>query len=123
MVTAIPTSSNFARRMLAITHLTLSMSLPAKPVVAGKQFHRATDLLSSEPSASAVDVVNVLGRWSTYAQAHRLPLRAQRRESSQWQRDLVADTPGARALPGASWRAAARQPRALSNSLIDAEHM
>ena len=108
--------------MFAVAHVTtLSLSLPAKPVVAGKQFHRATDLLSSEPSASAVDVVNVLGRWSTYAQAHRLPLRAQRRESSQWQRNLVADMPGARALPGVSWRAAARQPRVLPNSLIGAE--
>mmetsp|Transcript_31464 Transcript_31464/g.74301 ORF Transcript_31464/g.74301 Transcript_31464/m.74301 type:complete len:250 (-) Transcript_31464:324-1073(-) len=59
--------------MLAVAHLTtLSLSLPAKPVVAGKQFHRATDLLSSEPSASAVDVVNVLGRWSTYAQWERI---------------------------------------------------
>ena len=62
--------------MLAVAQLTLSLSLPVKPAVAGKQFHRATDLLSSEPSASAVDVVNVLGRWSTYAQAQP----AQRRE-------------------------------------------
>ena len=63
-------------RMLAWAQLTLSLSLPVKPAVVGKQFHRATDLFSSEPSASAVDVVNVLGRWSTYAQAQP----AQRRE-------------------------------------------
>ena len=62
--------------MLAVAQLALSLSLPVKPAVAGKQFHRATDLLSSEPSASAADVVNVLGRWSTYAQAQP----AQRRE-------------------------------------------
>ena len=52
--------------MIAFPLLALTLNLRAKP---GMQFHRATDLLSSEPSASAVDVVNVLGRWSTYAQA------------------------------------------------------
>ena len=78
--------------MLLLAQLTLSLSLPAKPAVAGKQFHRATDLFSAEPSASAVDVVNVLGRWSTYAEVTLPPPPAQPREQ---QRNLVADTPGA----------------------------
>ena len=58
--------------MLGLSVLTLSLNLPAKAPAAGKQFHRATDLLCTEPSASAIDVVNVLGRWSTYAQVLRL---------------------------------------------------
>ena len=63
--------------MLAIAQLALSLSLPGqKPAVAGKQFHRVTDVLQLSESTSAVDVVNVLGRWDTYAQVHRVAQRA-----------------------------------------------
>lgn len=59
--------------MLAFAELALSLSLPAqKPAVAGKQFRRVTDVFYSQPSTSAVDVVNVLGRWTTYEQWERV---------------------------------------------------
>jgi hypothetical protein len=58
--------------MLSLAQLALSLSLPAqKPAVAGKRFRRVTDVLYSQPSTSAVDVVNVLGRWETYKQVHQ----------------------------------------------------
>ena len=63
--------------MLALAQLALSLSPPArKPAVAGKQFHRVTDVLQLSESTSAVDVVNVLGRRDTYAQVHRVAQRA-----------------------------------------------
>jgi len=37
-----------------------------QPVAAADRFHRSTDLLCLGPSASAQDVVNVLGRWQSY---------------------------------------------------------
>ena len=64
--------------MLAFAQLALSLSLPTqKPAVASKQFRRVTSVLPlGQPTASAVDVVNVLGRWDTYAQVHRVAQRA-----------------------------------------------
>ena len=63
--------------MLAFAQLALSLSLPAqKPAVAGKQFRRVTDVFYSQPTTSAVDVVNVLGSWDTYAQVHGVAQRA-----------------------------------------------
>ena len=64
--------------MLALAQLALSLSLPTqKPAVASKQFRRVTSVLPlGQPTASAVDVVNVLGRWDTYAQVHRVAQRA-----------------------------------------------
>merc|ERR1719439_435021 len=65
--------------MLALAQLALSLSLPTqKPAVASKQFRQITSVLPlGQPTASAVDVVNVLGRWDTYAQWERVGELAQ----------------------------------------------
>ena len=91
MISVIVAAAAFTPPSLRASAPGMSAASKSLPPAQQRSFRRAK-LLDIFESVSEKEIVNVLGRWSTYAQVTLPPPPAQPREQ---QRNLVADTPGA----------------------------